>query len=147
MPIPLAPTKQTVVVGQLRDGALERSHKVVTRVDVLRHGAKVAEIDTVIGGSVTLDANSASRGRLELQVIDDGTMGWVPKAADDYLAPFGNELRVYRGIEFGDQIEIVPLGVFGIDRVSTQDTGAGIEVSVSGLDRSWRFLQAPFETP
>ena len=75
-------------------------------------------------------------------MIDDGTMGWVPKAADDYLAPFGNELRVYRGIEFGDQIELVPLGVFGIDRVSTQDTGAGIEVSVSGLDRSWRFIQS-----
>ena len=147
LPIPLAPTKQTLVVGQLRDGALERSHRVVTRVDVLRHGAKVAEIDAVIGGAVTLDANSASRGRLELQVIDDGTMGWVPKEAGDYLAPFGNELRVYRGIEFGDQIEIVPLGVFGIDRVSTQDTGTGIEVSVSGLDRSWRFIQAPFEAP
>jgi hypothetical protein len=147
LPLAAPAPKPDVIVDVLRDGSLAHSHKLATRVDVLSGGVKVAELDTVLEGSVTLDARSASRGRCEISLVDDGTMGLVPDSPAALLAPFGNELQIFRGVEYGTQRELVSLGIFGIERAGTEDTGEGVVISVSGLDRSWRFLQAPFERP
>jgi hypothetical protein len=128
-------------------GAVARSHHLATLVEVLADGAVVAEINEVIGGTVTLDGKAATRGRLDLTIADDGTLGLVPDSPEALLAPYGNELRVSRGIEFADQTERVCLGIYRIEDAEINDTGESLEIRIAGLDRSARVIDARFEEP
>jgi hypothetical protein len=49
-------------------------------------------------GSVTASLNSGVSRNLELTVDET----WYPWNQDDLLAPYGNRIRAWRGIEFGD---------------------------------------------
>lgn len=98
----------------------------------------------VVDGSVTLDSTAAVRGRCDLTL--EGT-DWVPLAADDRLAPYGNEINLRRGIYLPDgSTETVSLGWFGIEDVDVTDDG-GLETKVTGLDRANRLSLAKFEEP
>lgn len=67
----------------------------------------------------------------------------VPADAWDVLAPLGNELRLWRGIEFEDgSQELVPLGVFGINDVEVQEDGNGLVINIVGTDRSLKVARA-----
>ncbi len=83
------------------DEAVRASRKIATRATVLSNGSPVAELP-ILDGSVTLDANAASRGRCDLTLADDGTLNLVPDAPTSLLAPYGNEIRVERGIEHAE---------------------------------------------
>ena len=132
---------------QLGD-ALKLSHQLATSVDVLVNAVVAQTVTTTISGTVTIDATAQSRSRMDLVIVDDGTMGLVPVDADSPLAPYGNELQVKRGVTYPDgTTDLVSLGVFRIDRASPARTPQGIQVSVSGLDRSVRFIDARFEQP
>jgi hypothetical protein len=53
----------------------------------------------------------------------------VPDNDFDLLTPFGNELRLFRGIQFDDgSVEYVPLGVFVIIDVVIKDTNDGVQI-------------------
>lgn len=72
----------------------------------------------------------------------------VPATAGDLLTPFGNELRIYRGIKFPDgSTELVPLGVFVITRTEVNDDGNQLTIKVSGDDRSVRISRARWTKP
>jgi hypothetical protein len=89
--------------------AINLSHQIAVEAAVLTATGETP-VD-VLDGTVSLDANAASRGRLDITLPRD----LVPTGATSLLAPFGNELRVGRGIEFPDGTrEIVPLGVYRI---------------------------------
>ncbi len=91
------------------DEAIRASHKIATRATLLSNGAAVAELP-IVDGSVSLDANAASRARVDLTLADDGTLDLVPDAPTSLLAPYGNEIKVERGIEYADgTIELVSL--------------------------------------
>lgn len=77
--------------------AVQTSHEVATRVEVLDDGAVTLTLDTVTDGGVTLDQTAATRGRVDVTIIDPDLVPGDPAAA---LAPYGNELRVYRGVTF-----------------------------------------------
>ena len=63
----------------------------------------------VLEGSVTLDSNAEIRGTCDLRIAYDGTR--VPVDKDSELAPFGNEIQLFRGIEYPDgEVEMVSLG-------------------------------------
>lgn len=70
----------------------------------------------------------------------NGSNHWVEVqvfAALDPLTPYGNEIRVMRGIGFGGVSETWwPLGVFGITRPSVSDTGENLLVTLSAEDRA-----------
>ena len=129
--------------------AIARSHILATRAAVLdQDGAQVGDALPVTDGTVTLDATAATRGRADLTVIDDGSLGLVPDSATSVLAPYGNEVRVERGVLYPDGTdELVSLGVFRLDDVETTDQGAALEIRIVGLDRSARFIDARFEEP
>lgn len=97
------------------------------------------------GGSVTLDRQATSMGRCDLTFNSEEL---VPNDHEALLAPFGQELQVWRGIEYGpgDQ-ELLSLGIFRIYEASIDDEGEGITIQVSGLDRSSRIIDAAFEQP
>ncbi len=120
--------------------ALARSHQVATRVEVLDSGLVTATIDSAIDGNVTLDQTAASRGRMDLQLASPDL---VPTSSTDALAPFGNELRVYRGIPD----TLVSLGIFRIDEANVTDSPDALTIAVTGMDRSVRLIDARFEEP
>lgn len=127
--------------------AIGLSHDLATEVTVLRDGDELLTIASAIDGGVTLDATAATRGRLDLTIVDDGTLGLVPLLASDPLAPYGNELHVKRGIILAGTPELVGLGVFRIDDLTVDDTPAGLQLRVAGQDRSARIIDARFEDP
>lgn len=77
----------------------------------------------VISGSTASTANEWA----EVQVF----------AALDPLTPYGNEIRVMRGIGYGGVSEQWwPQGVFGITRPSVSDTGDNLLITLTGEDRA-----------
>lgn len=87
----------------------------------------------------------APAGEYRTVLVDSGV---IPADAYGYLTPYGNELRIWRGIELPDgTVEEVPLGVFVIVNVEIQETGTGATVSVSGADRSLRISRAKWTEP
>lgn len=122
--------------------AVKSSHTVVTQVDVLSAGATLATGLKVVDGSVSIDRNAEVRARCDV-VIGDTSL--IPTKATDLLAPFGNEIRIYRGIRFPatGAVELVSLGVFRIQSVSVEDPGRGVRIA--GLDRSQAVRDMAFE--
>lgn len=121
--------------------AVSTSHEVATRIEVLDDEEVTLTLDTVTDGTVTLDQTATTRGRVDVTIVDTDLVPGAPSAA---LAPYGNELRAYRGI----QGELVSLGIFRIDETSVTDTAdGGVEIRVAGMDRSVRMIDARFEEP
>lgn len=127
---------------------VRRSHKAVIQVDVYTAGVKVATIFPT-DGSVTVDSRRAVRRTLSLTVVDeDGTLTPSQGALTGLLTPFGTELFVYRGVEYGDLTqELVPLGVFVITQVQVEDGDTGQVMSIQGSDRSIRVSRNKFLNP
>lgn len=127
--------------------AVRSSHQIASRVEILSSGTVVATFPAV-GGNVALDANAAIRGSADVTFVDDGTLGIVPTDATDPLAPYGQEIRVSRGVRYPDgSEELVALGVFGIQDVDVSDTNEGVEIQVTGRDRAQKVIDARFEEP
>lgn len=125
--------------------AIAAPHELRARVDVLRAGEVIAELDTVTAGNVTLDGAAASRGRADVTVsVDRDELELIPSRSTDTLAPYGNEFRVYRGIMLAGVEQLVSLGVFRIDSAPVTDAGGELTVRLSGLDRSARVIDARF---
>lgn len=128
--------------------AISQSHQMALLVEVLRNGDVVAIIDSVTAGTVTLDSTAQIRGRLDLTIVDDGTLGLIPRLAADPLAPYGNELRVSRGINYPDGTsELVALGVFRINDTDVTDGPDVLTIQITGQDRSARIADGRFESP
>lgn len=129
--------------------AISESHQIATLVEVLIDGEPDTNpITAAVAGTVTLDSTAAIRGRLDLTIIDDGTLGLVPTSSSSRLAPYGNELRVSRGVTYPDgTTELVRLGVYRLNDVNVNDAATGLEITVTGLDRAARIIDARFEEP
>lgn len=134
--------------------AVRQSHRLVVKVEILDStGAVIGSLtdDTqasLVTGGVTLDAKAASRGRYDITVVDDGARELVPTSAADMLAPYGNEVRVSRGLILPDNTIETPSIIIGrIDAANVDDSAAGLTIQISGQDRSGRIIDAKFEEP
>lgn len=128
--------------------AIAQTHNLAVRVEVLRNGDVIQILETVEGGTVTLDATTNVRGRVNLAILDDGTLDLIPVSVSDPLAPYGNEIKVYRGIGYADgSTDLVALGVFRIDNPHVSEQGGTPTINVTGQDRSARISDARFEAP
>jgi len=125
--------------------AVTESHVVASRVDVLVNGEVAHTITGTVEGQVTLDQTASVRGRCELTIVEPDL---IPTNYQALLTPYGNELRVYRGVRHpGGVDELVSLGVLRIDEVDIVDGAEGPQIQLSGLDRSARVSDARFEEP
>lgn len=133
--------------------ALARPHTVYNRVDVLaRDGTLLYSGQVGRGlpfedGSVRATLNSRVARVLSLSV-DRSWFPLLPNGDFDtggLLAPFGNRLRAYRGITYGDGT-VVSFPVFygRIEQVSMSDSG---QMSLSANDLAADVVDAQFETP
>lgn len=133
--------------AQYRD-ALTRPHTVYTRVDVLSRSGAVLQSDlSFIDGSVRATLTSRVARVLTLTV----DRSWFPLTGagvidtGGLLAPFGNRLRAYRGIVYGDGT-VVSFPVFygRIEQVQTTRSGS---VTVTANDLAADVVDAQFESP
>lgn len=117
--------------------AIQTSHTVVSKAEIWNTDQKLAEID-IESGTVEISTSNAIRRTCKVNLITDRTSdNLVPDNQFDLLNPFGNEIRLYRGVRFSSGTdEYVPLGVFVITDVSISDTNDGVSIEVSGEDRS-----------
>lgn len=119
-----------------------------TRVKVLTsYQEGVAPTGTeleVVDGNVRADASSDVRTSVELTV--SGYQLW-PHEPTDLLAPYGNELFVERGINYGNgTIEIVSLGYFRINQTD-QDEGPNGVIHLSAADRMIGIIESRLPFP
>lgn len=128
--------------------ALLQDHVSVAKAEIWNQSQKLIELP-ISAGSVTCSVDTAPRRTCSVALSQNRTQNnLVPENGFDYLAPFGNELRLYRGIQFTDgTTEYVPLGVFEITDVNIEDTNEGIAIEVSGEDRSLIISRNKFINP
>jgi hypothetical protein len=120
------------------------SHTLAIRATLLSTGDELP----IISGSVKLDSNAEIRATADLEVADDGTLGWVPTDASSPLAPFGEEIRLERGIYDENGVaEMVSIAIVRIEQVHVQDSGEDLQIQVTGLDRAATIIDTKFETP
>lgn len=112
-----------------------RSHTVAVTVELWSKGQKLRTLYP-IDGSVTVDARRAVRRNCDFTIVDeDGTLN--PYLKTSPLTPYGNEVKVFRGVTYQDgTTELVPLGVFTVSTVSVSQDEDGVKLSVSCEDRS-----------
>jgi hypothetical protein len=98
----------------------------------------------VLDGDVVSDANADVRSTLDMTT--DGNSMW-PTYGNLLLAPYGNEVFVERGIEFGNgSTEWVSLGYFRIQE-PTQDQAPNGPIRIAGRDRMAGLIDARLVVP
>ncbi|MGA6164313.1 DUF5047 domain-containing protein [Amycolatopsis magusensis] len=129
--------------------AVRGSHKMVARVRVCasgQTGVNPAGVPLQLrGGDVKLDATAAVRGTASVTVVDE-----FPRTPSALLTPYGNELFIERGIDYGDGTrEFVGLGYFRLTDVDQADARRLGEIRLTAEDRMGGLIEAdvlqPFE--
>jgi Domain of unknown function (DUF5047) len=128
--------------------AIAGTHRAVTRVRLLALPGQtgVDPVDALelplLSGDVRRSAVADVKGTLTLRVPGDY---W------DLLQPFGAELFVERGIDFGDGTrEYVPLGYYRVDKLEQEKRPHG-PIDLDGSDRTAQLRQVrviyPYQVP
>jgi hypothetical protein len=117
---------------------------VATKVELLSAGDQImdlSELGVVVDGLVNVDSTPVRRSGQITLVDHTGVL--IPGAPDDPLAPAGNELRIWRGIDYqdGSDPELVPVGTLRF--VVTE--AAWPEISLECYDRAWAISGAALE--
>jgi hypothetical protein len=108
---------------------ITESHTVVTQVQLFLTDGSVVDLPHE-GGSVTVDRGQAIRRTCSVTVADPSL---IPRTPTDQLAVYGAQLRISRGVDYGDGTqELVPLGLFRLDSVEG-DVNEG-PVTLQGKD-------------
>jgi hypothetical protein len=128
--------------------AILSDHIVVSKAEIWNQDSKLTTLN-IDSGQVTVSVNSGVRRTCQVNLVTDRTVSnLVPDNGFDTLAPFGNELRLYRGVKFTNgSIEYVPLGVFVMTDVVISDTNDGVSISITGEDRSLIISRAKWTAP
>lgn len=92
-------------------------------------------------GDVKSDATADIRSTLDLS-----TPFAFPSSAADLLTPYGNEIFIERGLDYGDTREWVSLGYFRIYSVEQDEAPDGLVV-VGGRDRMSGIIDGERESP
>jgi hypothetical protein len=119
--------------------AVRQSHTAVSTAEVWRGLQKILDLD-ISDGSVSVSVNQSTRRTCTVGFsVSASDNDLIPSTPFDAITPFGNEIRLYRGVQFADgSREMVPLGVFVITSVEMDQGPDQVKVTVSGVDRSLR---------
>lgn len=119
-------------------------HKAYTRIEVWNGtGTSLLEADLVYeDGDVTASLGSQVTRQLSLTVDED----LYPVNATDLLAPYGNRIRAYRGVQVGSDTSTYVWEVFHGRIQDAEDNGDGT-VTVQASDRCQDVLDYGFVVP
>lgn len=127
--------------------AISHSHDMSAVADVYRSGLQVYGSLPVTGGSVTMDRTAQYRRSATFQVFNDPNLASVlPTSSLGVLAPYGNEVKIRRGLRVGSSMTYFDLGVFGLSQADVNDEGAP-SGTVTAYDRSRRVSRNAFTDP
>lgn len=128
--------------------AIGLPHRIYTRLDITDHYGNVLVSDVPFqGGSVTCTLQS----RVTRQLSTTLDRSWFPVGANGKidtsqpLTPYGNRLRFWRGITYGDG-SVVQFPVF-YGRIDSVSLDRGGVVNVIGFDVAADVVEADFEAP
>lgn len=122
------------------DRAIAGSHQMQTTVDVFYGGSLVAAGLHVVDGSYDADRTKAVFASVDLVLAEPDL---VPQPAGP-LTPYGYELRVRRGVVYGDgTTELLDLGMFPIQQSSF--AGRNLSATIRANDRSQLVIDAALE--
>jgi hypothetical protein len=125
------------------DQAIRDGGRVVARCDVLAQGVAVSAGIAVSAGQVRADRSGFAR-RSGTVTVADPTL--VPAAATDLLAPYGSELRLWRGVVLPDGTEeALCIGTLVVWEAESGYPFDGVKVT--GYDRMKLVEQARFLYP
>lgn len=116
--------------------AIRADHISVAKAEIWNQEQKLLTLD-VSDGEVQVSVGNAYRRTCSVSLVTSRDVdNLVPDTDFDYLTPFGNELRLFRGVEFADGTrEYVPLGIFVMTDIKVRDENNGVFIDVSGVDR------------
>ena len=128
--------------------AIRTDHIAIAKAEVWNQDQRLIELD-ISTGSVDVSVDNTIRRSCQVSLVTSREQNnLVPDTDFDYLTPFGNELRLYRGVEFADGTrEYVPLGVFIITDVNISDSNDGVSISVRGDDRGLKISRNKWTEP
>jgi len=129
------------------------SNGLSVSVDVLKGGIVIYPGLPLVDGSITVDADSATRRTIQLTVppfLPTGLYSQVPALPErpsDPLGHYGQELQVIHSLVApnGSQLR-VPVGRFRIDEGAGSDLGR-TAVTISGVSREAHVMDDVFSTP
>lgn len=131
-------------VSALALEALKGPHEVYTRVEVWREGVQLVESLPIVSGNVRATLQSRTTRTLNLTLPPE----WFPESAGDTLAPFGTEIRAYRGVSIGGNTThpeyVWPVFRGPIDEVGWATASA---MSCTCVDRAGDVATADFLAP
>jgi hypothetical protein len=127
--------------------ALAGSHRIIVRAEVWRDGARIDEFGDeglpILGGNVS--ATLRSRVTRSVNMTVDETLVPALDDEDGLLTPYGNYLKIFRGIELGNGLPYewpIFYGMIG----ETNDPGDGT-IEIEGDDRAGEVDRAKFSSP
>jgi hypothetical protein len=91
----------------------------------------------ITDGSVTMDKDQDQRFQCTVTCVSpDGSM--IPGVKNNLLTPWGNEIRLYRGVFYPEtqDAEYVPLGIFRMSSVDIKEQQGTPTITITGYDRS-----------
>jgi Domain of unknown function (DUF5047) len=116
--------------------AIREDHIAVTKAEIWNQDQKLLTLDITDGSVQVLVGNAFRRSCSVSLTTSRETNNLVPDTDFDFLTPFGNEIRLFRGVEFTDGTrEYVPLGIFVITDIKIRDENNGVFIDVDGVDR------------
>lgn len=142
------PVQVPIAVSAGFVAAVKQPHKRIARIQLLASDLSVVDeitgVDGVaVDGSVSIDANR--RRTCQVTLANPGG-AWTPSGPDDPL--FVNRLiRIERGIEVDGLPELIPLGLFLIDRARITVDPSGSTVDIAGQDRVKLSAKSRFTLP
>jgi hypothetical protein len=103
--------------------------------------------DAVLSGSVSVDETAEIRRTLTMTL--QGTEDLMPANLSDLLHPAtGNELQVYRGVEYPDGTkEFAQLGVFRMTKPVIADDDTTPTITINGQDRASVIARIAWQKP
>lgn len=122
---------------------IAESQTPITSVQLLLTDGSTVDVEHT-GGSVTVDRGQAIRRTCTVTVANPSL---IPRTPADQLVTYGAQLRISRGVEYGNanDVELVPLGVFRLDSVDG-DVNEG-PVTLQGKDLSAIVADDKFTAP
>lgn len=127
--------------------ALLRPHRPLIRVEVWRSGVKLFdELAFRPDGSSVWFTDGSVRATLSSRVVRSAQITvsgrFYPQQPTDVFWPYGNELRIFRGIDFGAGLsEEFPVFCGPIVSVAESDDGS---LRVEAADRAYRVIADQF---
>jgi len=131
-------------VSRRFQAAIASDHFVASKVELLQAGTPALDLSAagiVVDGNVAV-ANAEVRRSGSFSFADEHGL-YIPGFADDVLAPAGNEIRAWRGIDFldGTDPELVPIGTLRFVETEAAWPSIGLEC----YDRAWTIAGATLE--